>query len=132
LEGCKQNEWRGASRGLAGEVVERLIRLIATVSPGAKLGSTAPHSYASAVLVEAGDEQPRTLANAFLKPVAERGDLLANTYSAAAEHLRDLDAMYGTQVARKLAACGPAELWGVERASLPEVAAWTRAQIHGG
>ena len=41
---------------LAAMVTERLVHLIATVSPGAKLGSTAP-SLAEAVLIEAGDRR---------------------------------------------------------------------------
>ena len=49
-------------------MVEHLIHLIATVSPGAKLGSTAPYSYADLMLIEIGTRQPRSLANAFRKP----------------------------------------------------------------
>ena len=52
-------------RALAGRVVQHLLHLIATVSPGAKLGSTAPFDWAKFVLVEAGDWQPRSLAGAF-------------------------------------------------------------------
>ena len=52
-------------RELAGRVVQHLLHLIATVSPGAKRGSTAPFDWAKFVLVEAGDWQPRSLAGAF-------------------------------------------------------------------
>ena len=52
---------------LAAEVLRRLPHLIATVSPGAKLGATAPYACAELVLAEAGVRQPRTLANAFMK-----------------------------------------------------------------
>src|SRR3546814_413592 len=51
---------------LAARAVEHLVHLIATVSPGAKRGSTAPYGYAEILLVEAGARQPRSLANAFL------------------------------------------------------------------
>jgi CRISPR system Cascade subunit CasC len=54
----------GADRALAGQVVEHLLHLIATVSPGAKKGSTAPYAYAELMLVEAGRAQPRSLAGA--------------------------------------------------------------------
>ena len=54
-----------------------MVHLIATVSPGAKLGSTAPHSYAHMMLAEASNAQPRTLANAFLIPVRTSHDLIA-------------------------------------------------------
>ena len=47
---------------LAAKVVERLIHLIATVSPGAKKGSTAPYAFADLMFVETGRRQPRSLA----------------------------------------------------------------------
>jgi len=50
-----------------------LVRTMATVSPGAKRGSTAPYAYAELVLLERGTAQPRTLANAFLQPLRVRG-----------------------------------------------------------
>ena len=62
LEGCKPKEWQDADRELAAKVVEHLAHLIATVSPGAKLGSTAPYACADLMLVEAGRRQPRSLA----------------------------------------------------------------------
>ena len=89
-------------RALAAEVMDRMIRLVATVSPGAKLGSTAPYSYAHLMLVEAGAAQPRTLANAFLTPVRETPDLLANAYHALAAHLAELDQAYGAATRRAL------------------------------
>ena len=96
LTGCKQHQWREAERDLAAEVVRRMVHLVATVSPGAKLGSTAPYSYAHMMMIEAGSEAPRTLANAFMKPVqAKNGDLLDTTYSALAAHLQELDVAYG-------------------------------------
>jgi len=52
-------------RELAAKVVHHLLHLIATVSPGAKRGSTAPFEWAKFMLVEAGDWQPRSLAGAF-------------------------------------------------------------------
>ena len=56
----------GADRALAGDVVNRLVHMICTVSPGAKKGSTAPYSYSHLVLVESGNRQPRTLQNALV------------------------------------------------------------------
>jgi CRISPR/Cas system-associated endonuclease/helicase Cas3 len=55
---------------LAGAVLHMLLNHLAEVSPGAKLGSTAPCSRASFLLVEAGDRQPRSLAEAFRTPCA--------------------------------------------------------------
>jgi len=96
----------GGDRPLAAQAIERMVTLAATVSPGAKLGSTAPHAYAHLVMAEAGKAQPRTLANAFLVPVSDRPDLLANTYAAFAEHLAELDQAYGA-VERRVLALGP-------------------------
>lgn len=60
----------GGDWQLAGEVMHNLIYLIAEVSPGAKLGSTAPYGRASFMLLEAGDRQPRSLAEAYRTPSA--------------------------------------------------------------
>ena len=59
LEACEAKDWKANDRGLAAKVVEHLVHLIATVSPGAKLGSTAPYGYARlSCLIEAGSRQP--------------------------------------------------------------------------
>ncbi len=104
LEGCERADWLTVDRELTGRVVERLLHLIAEVSPGAKLGATAPYGYAEFMLVEAGSRQPRSLANAFLKPVKAAGDLRQQTLSALVEHLTDLDGMYGVREQRSYAA----------------------------
>jgi CRISPR system Cascade subunit CasC len=104
LEGCDAREWMAADRKLAADVVGRLVQLAARVSPGAKLGSTAPHAFAHLTMVEAGSSQPRTLANAFLKPVAATPDLLANTYAALAHYVTEVDRVFGLPNRRALAA----------------------------
>lgn len=58
----------GGDGKMAGTVLHHLIYLIAEVSPGAKLGSTAPYGRASFMLLEAGDRQPRSLGEAYRKP----------------------------------------------------------------
>ncbi|MGH7664308.1 MAG: type I-E CRISPR-associated protein Cas7/Cse4/CasC [Gemmatimonadaceae bacterium] len=63
----------GEQAALAEHASRQLVRVMATVSPGAKRGSTAPFSYAEMVLLERGTEQPRTLGNAFLDPIAAEG-----------------------------------------------------------
>jgi len=119
----------------AAQVVERLIKTIATVTPGAKLGSTAPHAYADLVLIEAGDAQPRSLANAFLKPVPKSNDLQAAAYRALGKHLGELDGMYATGETRRFAAIGPVGDLGLDptqRATkLADVAGWAADQIRG-
>lgn len=137
LEGCHRKEWESADKDLAARVVEHLTQLVATVSPGAKLGATAPYAYASLVLAELGNSQPRTLANAFLNTVnttRNNPDLLANTYQALAGHIRDLDAMYGISTARQLAATGAINdllsAIGTSKAlSLSELASWIGKEV---
>ena len=99
-------DWLATDRRLAGRVAEHLVHLIAEVSPGAKLGSTAPYSYAECVLIEAGCRQPRSLANAFLKPVRVKpdGDLRSQTFQALAGHLAAFDGMYDKREERRYAA----------------------------
>jgi len=109
LEGCSPKAAAAADRELAVQVVERMVHLVATVSPGAKLGSTAPYANANLVLIEAGNAQPRTFANAFLKPVKESLDLLQNTYEALAAHIVELDRMYGKRTVSRLSGIGPIE-----------------------
>lgn len=134
LEGCPREDWEKADRGLAGEVVRRLVHLIATVTPGAKLGATAPYAHALMVLAEAGNRQPRTLANAFLDPVRDSGGLLGNTYRALASHLASLDGMHGKSEDRVVAAIEPAEalLEQVdEKTDVPALAAWAAGHAEG-
>jgi CRISPR system Cascade subunit CasC len=118
---------------LAGKVVEHLIHLIATVSPGAKRGSTAPYAWAEAMLIEMGARQPRTLANAFRKPVplAGEGDLLDRAMTAMAAHLGRLDQAYGAGESRGLLSAGMDVMLpgaGVPR-SLDDLGTWVREAI---
>lgn len=137
LEGVERKAWVDADRTLAASVVERLVKLIAKVSPGAKLGSTAPYAAAHLVVVESGAAQPRTLANAFLRPVATssaRPDLADNAYRALAAHVADLDRMYGAAETRRLAGLGDAagladSVKAGAPMSLPELAAWAAGQV---
>lgn len=136
LEGCSQNEVDKADPDMAALVVEKLIHIIATVSPGAKLGSTAPYASATMVLAEAGTSQPRTLSNAFLKPVVERPDVLKNTYQALDAYLKDLNQMYGCQNACCIAGMGHLEsilptLGITEKSSLTQLSQWAGQQIRG-
>ncbi len=131
LEGCDQKNWLGADRRLASEVVARLVRLAATVSPGAKRGSTAPYAYADFVMVEAGDAQPCTLANAFLKPVPARGNVLAEAHQALASYLERFDTVYAPgNLRRYVTVSQTSPLAGAEPCgSLNELAAWTADQV---
>lgn len=116
---------------LSGEVVERLVEMVATVSPGAKLGSTAPYAYSHLVLAESGRAQPRTLANAFIDPVRTGGNVVTNALGALEAHVQALDGMYGHTGARCYAGLEPTDHLG-ERKTLAELAAWAKAQAMRG
>ena len=113
----------GGDRALAGEVLHNLVYLIAEVSPGAKLGSTAPYSRASFLLLEAGDRQPRSLAEAFRTPCApETGRAVATL----CQHLDALDATYATGEERRVMSLGNDEVPGAKRGTLAELAEFAR------
>jgi CRISPR-associated protein Cas7/Cse4/CasC subtype I-E len=73
----------GGDTQLAARIVRHLLHMIATVTPGAKKGSTAPYAYADMMLLELGDAQPRSLAGAFRNPVPRDGDVLAGALKGA-------------------------------------------------
>ena len=105
---------------LAAGVVERLVKLIARTSPGAKKGSTAPYAHAEFMLVETGNDQPRTLANAFrlaVKPKANE-DVFALTMHALQEHLSNLDRAYGVHTQRQQLSVTPPALLDTASVSL--------------
>lgn len=130
LTGCDRRDWAGDhDRDLAAKVVEHLIHLVAEVSPGAKKGSTAPYSRAELVLVEAGDRQPRTLANAFREAVRtvdrDSNRSLGNrTASALADHLAEMDRVYETGEVRRQAAISDLKLANITDTSLRALADW--------
>lgn len=129
LEGCVASEWEAADRELAAKVVEHLIHLIATVSPGAKLGSTAPYACADLVLIEAGSRQPRSLANAFRNPTSAQVEAATGRLS---EHLAKLDAAYGAREARRVMAIEDCELPGSERLPMDDLAIWAADAVRSG
>jgi CRISPR system Cascade subunit CasC len=116
---------------LAGRVVEHLAHLIATVSPGAKKGSTAPYAYADLLLVETGRRQPRSLSNAF----REAGrPTVADATARLSAHLSRLDSMYGAKEIRRIAALDvQATLPGAPAVvPLDELAHIVAAEVAGG
>lgn len=107
LTGCDaraRDAWKEADRTLPAKVLEHLVHLIATISPGAKKGSTAPYAAARTLLIEAGGAQPRSLASAFECPVtAAPGQSMGGRAEAALlATLAKFDAAYGKREARRL------------------------------
>lgn len=113
----------GGDASLAGKVVEHLTHLIATVSPGAKKGSTAPYAYADLMLIEAGNGQPRTLANAYRKPCGARVDEAVASMSA---YLTRIDASYGNPPQRAHLSIDEVTLPGSSIKPLDNLAIWAR------
>ena len=133
LEGEKPDQWANLStekRELSARVVQHLLHLIATVSPGAKRGSTAPFEWAKFLLIEAGDWQPRSLAGAFQNalPTSE-----ANMRQAAVQRVADeigkLDAAYGAPLSRRFLAVDDVQVPGATRLPLAALGEWVKAAI---
>ena len=133
LEGIEIKDWASATpeqRSLAGRVVQHLLHLVATVSPGAKRGSTAPFEWAKFMLVEAGDWQPRSMAGAFQNALSTRQPGLRQ---AAVQRLSDeiarLDAAYGAPLARRYLSVDEVSVPGAQRLPLNALAQWARAAV---
>ena len=130
LTGCQAGDWQSANRDLSAKVVEHLIHLVATVSPGAKLGSTAPYAYANLMLIEAGSRQPRSLANAFREPVLK--PQVGEATNALSCHLTKLDAAYGARENRRIMSLDDCDVPKAERVCLDDLAAWAVSAVRDG
>lgn len=95
ITGADRKNWRVQDASTPRRVLDALLRAIPTVSPGAKLGSTAPYSRAELVLLETGTQQPRTLANAFLEAVDARNATMPRATDRMGQYLKRVDEMYG-------------------------------------
>jgi len=95
LTGCDSKDWEKQDPKEACSLLEALVKAVSTVSPGAKLGSTAPYAYSDFLLLEAGKQQPRSLANAYLRALSEKGDMIQEAIDVLAVHLLGMEKMYG-------------------------------------
>lgn len=121
-------------RDLAGKVTQHLLHLIATVSPGAKRGSTAPYDWAKFVLIEAGDWQPRSLAAAFHDPLPLKGadSIRVRAATKLADEIAALDAAYGMASARRYLALDDITVPGAERTHLNGLGEWVAQLVRAG
>ncbi|MBP0633506.1 type I-E CRISPR-associated protein Cas7/Cse4/CasC [Cupriavidus sp. AcVe19-1a] len=133
LEGIDIRECFSAAserRDLAGQVVQHLLHLISTVSPGAKRGSTAPFNWAKFVLVETGDWQPRSLAGAFQNALPLNSPhLLQAAMQRLSAEVAKLDAAYGAPLQRRYLAVDEVEVPQGDRLPLADLAKWARERI---
>lgn len=111
----------GGDSDLAGRVLHNLIYLIAEISPGAKLGSTAPYGRASFMLLEAGDRQPRSLAEAYREPCEPR---IEPAVGALRDRLEALDRAYETGEDRRAMSLANAEVPRAKPETLAGLAKW--------
>jgi CRISPR system Cascade subunit CasC len=136
LEGEKASDWStlpADKRELTGRVVQHLLHLIATVSPGAKRGSTAPFEWAKFMLVEAGDWQPRSLAGAFQNALSLRQSSIRQAaVTKISDEIGKLDAAYGAPLERRFLALDDADVPNAERLPLTQLAEWVKAMITQG
>lgn len=137
LTGCEADAAFGdnTDRTLPAKIAKSLVHLIATVSPGAKKGSTAPYAYAELMLVEAGARQPRSLAAAFRSPIvpSPTQPLAETAITAAIEQLQRFDTAYDPHEARRVMNATHADASALGGTlSLPALAAWVAEAIRIG
>jgi len=87
----------GGDKALTYKALEAFIHAVTKVSPTGMQNSHASRAYASYVLAEKGDQQPRSLALAFLKPVKpfEGEDMLEKSVKAITARCENFDKVYG-------------------------------------
>lgn len=79
---------------LANKAIQALTEAAVKVSPKGKQNSFASRAYASYVMAEKGEQQPRSLSAAFLKPVAG-GDQGLDAIKALNKQAENFDKVYG-------------------------------------
>ena len=129
LEGCPSDDWQSADCTMAAQVAHNLIHLIATVSPGAKRGSTAPYACADLMLIEAGARQPRSLANAYRSPTKAQ---VADATKQLSDYLGKLDTAYGNHHARRVMSVEDCDIPNTERLCLDDLATWVSDAVRNG
>lgn len=134
---CFSPDTQPERRDLAAKVLEHLLYLVATVSPGAKKGSTAPFDWAKLMLVEAGDWQPRSLAGAYqdalpLPQTDREPPIRLRAAQRLGAEIQALDSAYGMPLARRFLSLDDLELPGAERSNLTDLATWTANLVRRG
>ncbi len=84
----------GGDEALTQKALAALLHAVTKVSPTGKQNSFASRAYAGFVLAEKGDQQPRSLAQAFLKPVRGEGTL-QKAIQELLKRQQNFDAVYG-------------------------------------
>lgn len=92
------------NEALARQAIVALTEVALKVAPSGKQNSFGSRAYASYVLAEMGDQQPRSLSVAFLKPIDQRtsADFAADAISALKQQRDNFDRVYGKCAAGSL------------------------------
>ena len=87
----------GGDAALTAQALEALLHAVTQVSPTGMQNSFASRAHASYLLAEKGKQQPRSLVQAFLKPVKPYGDrdMLALAVAALTQRCDNFDKVYG-------------------------------------
>jgi CRISPR system Cascade subunit CasC len=87
----------GNNDALTARALAALVDAVTKVSPTGMQNSFASRAYAGYVLAEKGNQQPRSLAQAFLKPVKPYGDegIFDKSVIALEARCKNFDAVYG-------------------------------------
>lgn len=93
--GGKQTDGGDKAEALADRAISGLVRAATTVAPRGKQNSFGSRAYASYVLAERGEAQPRSLSVAFLDAIGARGGHLRSAITRLEETRDRLDAVYG-------------------------------------
>lgn len=82
---------------LANKAIRALTEAAVKVAPEGKQNSFASRAYASYVLAEKGDQQPRSLSVSYLKPInhRENEDFIADSITAIIKQKDSFDKVYG-------------------------------------
>ncbi len=135
LSGCDRHEWRDQPQAIgdARDVITGLVKSIATVSPGAKLGATAPYARAEYALLETGGMQPPSLANAYLDRLRPNGNTMQQAVNTLGGYLDQLDDMYGIEGERFVASTRDTDaIPSARRAPLDETVKAALGSVFGG
>jgi CRISPR system Cascade subunit CasC len=124
--GQPPEDWLGSDRSIAAQTAANLVGQVATVSPGAKKGSTAPYGYAKYMTVEAGERQPRSLSSAYRTPSKPE---LRDAMDKLRREMDCNDENYGPHEVRKSMANIP-EITGQH--TLTQLVDWVRETVERG
>lgn len=115
-----QNDEAVVTRALQG-----LVEAMLTVAPAGKQNSFGSRAYASYVLAERGDRQPRSLSVAFLAGL-EQGDYVGTGIAALDRQVSQFDKAYGSMARQRCVLDVPNE-----KGSLAELLAFVAAPAEG-